>query len=53
MIPVRLTGRHEGLVVLHTRAEWDALIAGVDRQAADAHGAPLEWQDDSDDGDEA
>lgn len=42
LIPVRLTGRHEGLVVMHTPEEYARLWQGVDREAADAITQPFE-----------
>lgn len=40
-IPVRVTtGRHKGLVVWHTRAEYARLLKNVDRDAARLLGRP-------------
>jgi len=42
LVPVRLIGKHEGLIVMHTPAEYAALWKGVDREAALILGAPSE-----------
>jgi hypothetical protein len=34
-----------GVVVPHTLAEWNRLMAGVDREAAEKATAPLELED--------